>query len=51
MTKKDDDRANMNVFNAILTKAINTTPQKTVDKKKSKIKKLTQKNKGTSNGK
>ena len=39
MPKKDEDKANMNVFNAILTKAINTPitkTQKTVDKKKSK---------------
>lgn len=41
MPKKDEDKANMNVFNAILTKAINTTTtktQKSTTKKKQKPK-------------
>jgi hypothetical protein len=40
MPKKDEDKANMNVLNAILTKAINTTainPKKTTHQKQSTV--------------
>lgn len=54
MAKKDTNQANMNVFNAILTKAINTTAIKLIksnQQKKSKVNINNQKHRDITNGK